>query len=173
MLKRLTLVALGASLLAGAAHAGQQGPQDGPRGPRPDPLAMADANKDGIVTREEMLASVQAHFNEMDANHDGKVTPEEREAFNAKLRARMGGGMHAPKDLTLADEQARATRMFDLVDTNHDGKIDAAERDAAAKRMMAMRRGPGGWRGRGGHDVPPPPPPGDLPPPPPPPAGGN
>lgn len=174
MLKRLTLAALGASLLAGVAHAGQQGPQDGPRGPRPDPLAMADGNKDGIVTREEMLASVQTRFNEMDANHDGKVTPEERAAFDARMRARMGGGMRAPRDLTLADEQARATRMFDMVDTNHDGKIDPAERDAAAKRMMAMRRGgPGGWRGHGGKDGPPPPPPGDMPPPPPPPADGN
>jgi len=165
MLKRLTLAALGASLLAGTAHAGQEGP----RGPRPDPLAMADTNKDGVVTREEMLAGVQARFKEMDANHDGKVTPEEREAFNAAMRARMGGRMRTPKDLTLADEQARATRLFDLVDTNHDGKIDAAERAAAAKRMMGMRRGPGGWRGQDA----PPPPPGDMPPPPPPPADGN
>ncbi len=170
MLKRLTLAALGASLLAGVAYAGQQAPQDGPRGPRPDPLAMADTNKDGVVTREEMLAGVQTRFQQMDANHDGKVTPEEREAFDAAMRARMGGGMRAPRDLTLADEQTRATRMFDMVDTNHDGKIDAAERAAAAKRMMGMRRGPGGWRGQ---DGPPPPPPGDMPAPPPPPAGGN
>lgn len=172
MLKRLTLAALGASLLAGVAHAGQQDPQDGPRGPRPDPLAMADINKDGVVTREEMLAGVQARFNAMDTNHDGKVTAEEREAFAAANRPRMGG-MRAPKDLTLADEQARATRMFDMIDTNHDGKIDATERAAAAQRMMGMRRGGGGgWRGRGGQDGPPPPPPGDTPPPPPP-TGGN
>jgi len=161
MLKRLTLAALGASLLAGSALAAQAEPQDGPRGPRPDPLAMADTNKDGIVTRDEMMASVASRFQAMDANHDGKVTPEEREAFQAAMRARMGGGRMAPKrDLTLADEQGRAARMFDMVDTNHDGKIDAAERQAAMQRMMKMGGG-GGRRDRQG------PPPGDMPPPPP------
>ncbi|MET3709902.1 hypothetical protein ABIC65_000582 [Sphingomonas trueperi] len=164
MLKRITLAALGASLLAGSALAAQAEPQDGPRGPRRDPLAMADQNKDCIVTRDEMLVSVATRFNAMDANHDGKVTPEEREAYMAQQRGRMGGRMAPKNDLTLADEQARATRMFDRIDTNHDGKIDAAERQAAAQKMMQMRRG-GGWRGRQG------PPAGDMPPPPP--ADGN
>ncbi|GAA0747755.1 ca2+ sensor protein [Sphingomonas sp. ABOLD] len=164
MLKRVTLAALGASLLAGSALAAQAEPQDGPRGPRHDPLAMADQNKDGIVTRDEMLAGVATRFNAMDANHDGKVTPEEREAYMTQQRARMGARMAPKKDLTLADEQARAARMFDRIDTNHDGKIDAAERQAAAQKMMQMRRG-GGWRGRQG------PPAGDMPPPPP--ADGN
>lgn len=160
MLKQITLAALGASL-AGSAFAAQADPQDGPRGPRPDPLAMADKNKDGIVTRDEMMADVQARFQAMDTNHDGKVSPEERAAYQAAMRAQMGGGRMAPeRDLTLTDEQARAARMFDMVDTNHDGKIDAAEREAAAQRMMKMRRG-GGWRDRQG------PPPGDMPPPPP------
>lgn len=165
MLKRLTIAALGASLLAGSAFAAQAEPQDGPRGPRRDPLAMADQNKDGVVTRDEMLAGIAKRFAAMDANHDGKVTPEEREAFGAQQRAGMGGRMAPKRELTLADEQARATRMFDMVDTNHDGKIDTGERKAAADRMMRMRGG--GWRGRQG------PPSGDMPPPPPPPAGGN
>lgn len=160
MLKRLTLAALGASLLAGPAFAAQAEPQDGPQGPRRDPLSMVDQNKDGVVTREEMLASIASRFAATDSNHDGKVTPEERQAYQAQQRARMGGRMAPKRDLTLADEQSRATRMFDRVDTNHDGKIDAAERKAAAQQMMQMRRG-GGWRGRQG------PPPGDMPPPPP------
>ncbi|OAN59976.1 EF-hand domain-containing protein [Sphingomonas sp. TDK1] len=164
MLKRVTLAALGASLLAGSALAAQTASEDGPRIPHRDPLAMVDQNKDGVVTREEMLASVTTRFNAMDANHDGKVTPEEREAYQAQMRARMGGRMKPKRDLTLADEQARATRMFDMVDTNHDGKIDATERQAATQRMMNMRRA-GGWRGHQGAPT------GDTPPPPP--AGGN
>ncbi|WP_010544571.1 EF-hand domain-containing protein [Sphingomonas elodea] len=165
MLKRFTLAALGATLLAGAAHAGQQAPQDGPpMRPRPDPLAMADKDKDGVVTRAEMLAGVETRFKAMDADHDGKVTAEERERYTAAMRARMGGSrLRAPKDMTLADEQARAGKMFDRVDTNHDGKIDATERQAAAQRMMRLSGGPGGWRGRRGAsgDMPPPPPPAD------------
>lgn len=160
MLKSVTLAALGASLLASSALAAQTPPQDGPHGPRRDPLAMADQNKDGVVTRDEMLAGVASRFNAMDANHDGTVTAEEREAHRAAMQARMGGRMGAKRDLTLADEQARATRMFDRVDTNHDGKIDTAERQAAAQKMR--KRAGGGWRGRQG------PPPGDMPPPPPP-----
>lgn len=156
MFKRLTLAALAATLAAGAAHA-QDGPP--PPGPRPDPFAMADKNKDGVITREEMLAGVEARFKEMDANHDGKVTPEEREAFHSAMRARMAARMgHAPKDMTLAEEQQRAARLFDRVDTNHDGKIDAAERAAAREKMRTMMRG-----GRGGrHGPPPPPPPADA-----------
>lgn len=166
MLKRVTFAALGASLLAGSAFAAQTQPQDGPRGGSGrEPLAMMDPNKDGVVTRDEMLASVAARFNAMDTNHDGKVTPEEREAYQAQQRAGMGGRMAPKRDLTLADEQARAGRMFDMIDTNHDGKIDAAERQAAAQRMMKMRRGGGGWRGRQA------PPAGATPPPPP--ADGN
>jgi ABC-type glycerol-3-phosphate transport system substrate-binding protein len=158
MLKRLTIAALSATLLAGAAQAAQQAPG----GPGPDPMAKADADKNGVITRAEMLADVDARFKEMDANHDGKVTPQERAAFHEAMRARMASkaGVDA-KVLTLDEEHARANRMFDMMDTNHDGKIDAAER-AAARRKMAMR-GPGGPGGR--HM--PPPPGDDMPPPPP------
>ena len=41
---------------------------------------MADANKDGTVTRAEFDAGVKAHFDMADANKDGKITPEERRA---------------------------------------------------------------------------------------------
>lgn len=163
MLKRITLAALGASLLAGPVFAAQEGSPP----PRRDPLTMADQNKDGLVTREEMLASVATRFAAMDANRDGKVTPDERDAYQAQERARMAGRMMPKRDLTLADEQSRATRMFDRIDANHDGKIDAAERQAVAQRMMQMRGGGGGWRGRQG------PPPGDMPPPPPPPGDAD
>lgn len=163
MLKHLAIAALGASLLTGPAQARQSEPQEGPpRGPRPDLLGMADTNKDGIVTRDEVLANAAARFKAMDTNQDGKVTPEERAAFQSTMGIRMGGRMpRARNDLTLAEEQARAGRMFDRIDTNHDGRIDAAERDAAADRMRSMRRF-GGRRGQlppaNGADAPTPPP---------------
>jgi len=39
----------------------------------------ADANHDGMLTREETkkIPMLNRHFDEMDANHDGKVTREE------------------------------------------------------------------------------------------------
>lgn len=54
---------------------------------------MADANKDGTVTRAEFDAGVKAHFDMADANKDGKITPDER---RAAMKAMMGK-MHGPK----------------------------------------------------------------------------
>jgi hypothetical protein len=52
-------------------------------------------------------------FQGMDANHDGKVTPDE----------------HA----------AAAQKMFDTVDANKDGKVTAAEMDAAHERVTGQK----------------------------------
>jgi len=172
MKKSIAAAALGATLLAGSAFAAQDGPPPGPR----DPLARADTNQDGIVTRDEMLADVAQRFARVDANHDGKITMEERQAFAEARRAEMearrgpggpgGGGfggrgmgrMDANGDgsVTLDEERARAGERFDRADTNHDGKLDQAERDAARARMMSRRGPPSG-------DGPPPPPPADAP----------
>jgi EF-hand domain pair/EF hand len=47
----------------------------------------ADTDKDGRVSLSEALASPKAHFEMMDANKDGTVTPEERKAARSKMRA--------------------------------------------------------------------------------------
>lgn len=136
MLKLIPAAALCATLLAGAAMAGQDHQHR-------DPLARADANGDGIVTREEMLADVDARFAKLDANKDGKVSLEERKAFAEN--SRMGNRTDANGDgsITLDEQRAQANKRFDRIDTNHDGKIDQAERDAAMQRMMSMRGGHG------------------------------
>ena len=41
-------------------------------------IVMADGDKDGRITLAEAEAMALKHFDEMDANHDGKVTREER-----------------------------------------------------------------------------------------------
>ena len=38
-------------------------------------MHMADTNHDGTVTRDEFMAAVTQHFDQMDTNHDGTVTP--------------------------------------------------------------------------------------------------
>jgi Ca2+-binding EF-hand superfamily protein len=43
-------------------------------------IAMADTNKDGNITLAEAQALALQHFDKMDSNHDGQVTPEERRA---------------------------------------------------------------------------------------------
>ena len=43
-------------------------------------IVMADTDHDGKITLAEAEAMALKHFDEMDANHDGQVTPEERRA---------------------------------------------------------------------------------------------
>lgn len=96
-----------------------------------------DANKDGVLTRAEIDARVArmdvgkakmapgkakaisgAWFNTADANHDGKVTPNEMQGLFRALASRY--------------------------DTNHDGVVSLDERAAARAAVV----GPAGPQGR-------------------------
>jgi hypothetical protein len=165
---KILATALAATLLAGVSTPAAA--QDGPP-PPPGPggmLMRADANHDGIITREEFTADVDQRFAAADANHDGKITADEREAMRANRGGgpgggggRMGGRADTDGDgaISLAEQHAQATQRFDMIDANHDGRVDQAEQDMIRERMSM--RGPGDRRG--------PPPPGAMPPPPPPP----
>ena len=55
----------------------------------------ADTNGDGGLSRDELakttrfqFALIKANFDQMDANKDGKVTPEERDAWIEAQRAK-------------------------------------------------------------------------------------
>ena len=54
-------------------------------------MRMADTNKDGAVSRDELLAAHAKHFDMADANKDGSLTPEERKAAHAKMREHKRG----------------------------------------------------------------------------------
>lgn len=54
-------------------------------------LAMADANKDGSVSRAEFDTATKAHFDMADANKDGSVTAEERRAAMKSMMGKMRG----------------------------------------------------------------------------------
>ena len=70
---------------------GFRGPQ-GPRGPQQGPtLFKFDANKDGVVTKDELPKDnkfIEGMFNHTDADKDGKVTKEEEAARKAELQKR-------------------------------------------------------------------------------------
>ncbi|WP_066794662.1 hypothetical protein [Sphingomonas soli] len=195
-MKKITIAALlGASLLATGAIAAAQDSKPSKDAPKHrmmrDPLALADANKDGIVTRDEVTASVAAHFAKLDTNKDGKITVEERRAARAAMREAMGkrmrerpegigrrGGPEGPGGpgthrgpgpngdgtVTLEQQSARALKRFDFVDRNGDGKVDQAERDLVREMLREFGAGGRGHHGRHGshHGG------GHMPPPPPP-----
>jgi Ca2+-binding EF-hand superfamily protein len=105
----------GAALLAVAGVAlAQNGP-----GERPD--------RDAEITRQQVVDRADQAFARLDADRDGRVTPEEARAMGERRRAEMMG------------------RMFDRLDADHDGNIT---RDEFA-RAHAMRGGRGGGRHMG------------------------
>ena len=72
-----------------------QGPRPdfkGPQGPRgPMTLFVFDANKDGVVTKDELPKDkkfFEGMFDRTDADKDGKVTKEEEDAHKAELQKR-------------------------------------------------------------------------------------
>lgn len=54
-------------------------------------MQMADTNKDGAISRDEMAAAHARMFDMADANKDGQLTAAERKAHHAQMRQKMGG----------------------------------------------------------------------------------
>lgn len=57
---------------------------------------MADTNGDKAITKAEFVAAALKRFDQADANHDGKLTPDERKAAFGKAREHMKGMRGAP-----------------------------------------------------------------------------
>jgi Ca2+-binding EF-hand superfamily protein len=57
-------------------------------GPMEAIMTAADANKDGKLSLAEMQAFASQRFDRIDTNHDGKVTPQERQALRQKVAAK-------------------------------------------------------------------------------------
>jgi hypothetical protein len=115
MKKVVIAAALGATLLGGAAQAA---PQD-PTQRRAGPMAMVDADKDGVVTRAEALAAADRHFAHMDRDKDGKLAGDE-------LRGPRHRGHHRPG----ADGKAPPPGAVTPLQTDRDGRIDKPARGA-------------------------------------------
>ncbi len=107
----------------------------------------ADANNDGVITRQEFDSGRDARFAQMDANRDGQLTREERREMRGHRGGRGGRGMHM---LTRADANndgnitrdeflARPIEHFDRLDANNDGVISAAERPQRGERRDGER----------------------------------
>lgn len=102
----------------------------------PHGILIADTDKDGAVSRREYLAMNIARFDRMDADHDGRLTPEERtteRAPNAPPPATMPIPHPSPADLDGDGFVSRAEFFFNVgtiyahFDANNDGRIAGNE----------------------------------------------
>lgn len=108
--------------------------------------AIAQRGPEGPVTREASSAMQKERFTAMDANRDGVVTKEE---MSAQIVARMGraprpqmidavfGRLDANGDgrVTSAEAEAAEAARFTALDTDHDGTLTQEERRAGMKRF--------------------------------------
>ncbi len=138
MKKFIIVAALVTTAIGGVAIAGQMegGPRHGPHGGL---MAQADANHDGTLTRDEVIAAATTRFDKVDANHDGKVTAEERKAARQAMRERWMGGKadsgwrhrpgmgHRGPGMDRPGPGGGPEAMLARLDVNKDGKISRDE----------------------------------------------
>jgi len=135
-------------------------------------MARVDTNGDGMISKAENRAMVEARFARMDADKDGMAEAGEgRKGWGKRgegrggkakgMRGGRGGGAgmmmaDTNKDgaISKAEFDAQSAQRFAKLDTNSDGKIDAtemqAQREKARDKMKTMRE-------RRGNTPPPPP----------------
>ncbi|MEO6005162.1 MAG: hypothetical protein ABIZ04_18340 [Opitutus sp.] len=85
-----------------------------------------DANHDGKISRAEHAAGAKKMFTQCDANHDGVVTATE---MDAALAAQ--GEKPDKNDKSSAEK-------IQVIDQNGDRKLTAAEHEAGTEKMFAM-----------------------------------
>jgi Ca2+-binding EF-hand superfamily protein len=117
-----------------------------PEGRGMDRLRAADTNGDGMISREEAqaLPRLAKHFDEIDADHNGQITPEEMRARHDKARAAHWKKIDADGDgrISKAEAQANAPRLFEhfeQIDANKDGFITPDEMKAAHGKRHAAK----------------------------------
>jgi hypothetical protein len=140
MKKSMILGAAAALLMAGAAQA-QQPVRRG-----------ADADGDHRISLQEMQVKAAERFARMDANRDGRLTREERQAARTQLRAereqRRGDPAQrfarrdADRDgfLNPAEAGPRLAPHFAHLDADRNGRLSPAEVQAGRQILRGERR---------------------------------
>ena len=130
MKKFIALAAAVAATVSMSAFAGDHGG-------RGDALKKADANGDGMISREEAKANprLAKHFDDIDTNRDGQLSADEMKAFHAQRAAEHFKKLDTNGDgLISKAEAATAPRLaehFDQLDANKDGQLSKDELVAA------------------------------------------
>ncbi|MGV7207203.1 EF-hand domain-containing protein [Oxalobacteraceae bacterium A2-2] len=128
-----------AAMLALMTAAGASAAADGPVAPAGGHSLAAfiggyDANRDGVVTREEYDTVRKQRFMTADVNRDGWLSEDEYVAeFEGRLKQQYAG--RAP-DESYANSIKQAHVRFKILDTDHDGKLTVAEENAIADKTF-------------------------------------
>lgn len=118
------------SMAAALVAAGLAVPALAQGGPRPDPYG------DATVTQADVEKNAADQFAQLDANHDGTLSDDERPA------RRGPGGNAGP--MTKDQYVAQRVQFFQMMDADHDGMLTKAERDAFREQMRQRFQNGGG-----------------------------
>ena len=134
-MKKMTLLTLGAALIAVPALAAPDGGRN-----------MGDADGNGVLTRAEAQAAATQMFAKMDANKDGKLDAADRAARHAAMQAKRFAALDANSDGSISKaewDQHGADRAAKRAER---GEKRAAAGEARQGKRHAMR-GHHGMRG--------------------------
>jgi Ca2+-binding EF-hand superfamily protein len=108
-------------------------------GGRAQHFEKLDINKDGRVSRDEMLGKATERFDRADANKDGSLTADERAAAHKRFAEehfkkadKNGDGV-----LTADELPPHFAKMLGKLDTNKDGKLTQPELAAGHEQFAA------------------------------------
>ncbi len=157
-MKRFLITTAILATFGGTSALAQMPPQDGKRhmagparhhGPNQGQKKMfeqIDADKDGIVTQDEMKAHRGQIFDKMDRNDDGYLEGEEKRLGRQKYKAKrkihqaerkLDRKQEADTDkdgkVSYAEFATKNSPLFKRLDSNGDGNISAEEHDAAKR----------------------------------------
>ena len=136
---RFTMITMLAALMAACASAPPAATAEGPAAPAGGHGLSAfiggfDANRDGVVTRQEYDTVRAQRYTAADTNRDGVLSEDEYVAeFAARLKQQSAG--QAP-DERYASSIKQAHVRFNILDTDHDGKLTLAEENAIAEKTF-------------------------------------
>lgn len=118
-------------------------------------LLKYDANHDGTLTRDELIAGLKAEFAALDTHHTGCLTPDQVAEINQERIAADQSTATPLQDwnqdgcVDYREFSAAAYSLFDELDRNGDGKITPQEFNPRARppSQPAPLVMPGGPRG--------------------------
>lgn len=99
-----------------------------------DRLMAFDKDHKGYLVASDLPDRMQGIFARGDANHDGKLTPEELKALGDKQTAPSGPANRGGR----GGGPFRFDPLLTALDTNHDGELSPEEIAAAATSLLAL-----------------------------------
>lgn len=128
-----------AGLVAGSAALAQTAPVAAPVPPAP--MARPGPMADRAMTRQEMVAKVREHFARLDADRNGAITKEEMMQGRQQMAGHMKGMHHgggAPHVMMMRGH-GDPNAAFDRLDANKDGSISRDEFAKAREERIERR----------------------------------